>query len=82
MARRDGAADRDFIKMKYEGTVYRSINTCKDCPDRYIACHDHCEKYQKALAEWKEKKAAIKHAKRMNRLYDGFKIEAMARIRS
>lgn len=20
--------------------------TCKDCPDRYPACWDHCEKYQ------------------------------------
>lgn len=29
---------------------------CKDCPDRYTACHDHCEKYQK----WKEDRAAEK----------------------
>lgn len=19
---------------------------CKDCPDRYLGCHDRCEKYQ------------------------------------
>lgn len=21
---------------------------CKNCPDRYPACHDHCEKYKEA----------------------------------
>lgn len=67
--------------MKYGGTVYKSINTCKDCPDRYLGCHDHCEKYQKALAEWKEKKRFAKKVKRLSREYDGFKIEAMERIR-
>ena len=20
---------------------------CRDCPDRYLSCHDKCEKYQK-----------------------------------
>lgn len=24
---------------------------CKDCPDRYPACHDACEKYQKFRSE-------------------------------
>lgn len=67
--------------MNYHGTIYKSINTCKDCKDRYPACHDHCEKYQNALAEWKEKKQSIKHNKRMYRQYDGFKIAAMSRIK-
>lgn len=22
------------------------VGPCKDCPDRHLACHDHCEKYQ------------------------------------
>ena len=26
---------------------------CKDCPDRYLGCHDHCEKFQ----AFREKKA-------------------------
>lgn len=33
---------------------------CKDCPDRHIACHDHCQKYQewkKAFREAKERSA-------------------------
>lgn len=25
--------------------------TCKDCPDRHIACHDHCEKFHAWRAE-------------------------------
>ena len=24
-------------------------NPCKDCPDRYTACQDHCEKHKKWL---------------------------------
>ena len=27
------------------------IGTCKDCPDRYPACHDTCPKYQESLKE-------------------------------
>lgn len=26
---------------------------CKDCPDRRLACHDHCEKYKAFDAERK-----------------------------
>ena len=26
---------------------------CKDCPDRYLGCHDHCEKYKEFDAERK-----------------------------
>ena len=28
--------------------------TCKDCPDRHLACHDSCEKF----AEWRKEHAA------------------------
>lgn len=27
---------------------------CKGCPDRYLACHDSCEKF----AEWRKEHAA------------------------
>lgn len=66
---------------EFKGRIYRSINCCKDCPDRYPACHDHCTTYQSELAEWKEKKASIRNAKKTHRLYDSFKIEAMERIK-
>lgn len=32
--------------------------TCKDCPNRYPACHDKCEKYQREKAEWEAEKKA------------------------
>lgn len=27
------------------------IGTCKDCTDRQLGCHDHCERYKKAQRE-------------------------------
>lgn len=27
------------------------IDCCRDCPDRYSACHDRCEKYKTQRAE-------------------------------
>lgn len=27
------------------------ITVCKNCTDRHMACHDHCERYQTAKAE-------------------------------
>lgn len=26
---------------------------CKDCPDRYFGCHDHCEKFKEYAIERK-----------------------------
>lgn len=28
------------------------VNCCYKCPDRYLACHDTCEKYIAARAEY------------------------------
>lgn len=36
---------------------------CKDCPDRYIACHDHCEKYK----TWKTNLAEEKRSAQLER---------------
>lgn len=35
---------------------------CKDCTDRYPACHDSCERYKEALKEWTEYKRKVKEA--------------------
>lgn len=68
--------------MKYNGTVYkRAITCCKDCTERHEACHDHCEKYQADLADWLEKKKFVKHAKRLHREYDDFKINAVSKYK-
>lgn len=34
---------------------------CKGCPDRYIACSDHCQKPE--YLAWKEEQARIRKAK-------------------
>lgn len=57
------------------------ITTCKDCPDRYLGCHDHCDRYQaekaksdKEREEWVKKNygeyqlIAIKTQKKARRL--------------
>ena len=36
---------------------------CKDCTEKYQACHDYCEKYQKALDEWNDLKQKARRAK-------------------
>lgn len=30
--------------------------TCKDCPDRYPGCHDHCKKYKREKEIWDKQK--------------------------
>ena len=49
--------------MRYNGWVYRHSNTpCKECTKRHLGCHDHCEEYQAARAEYEN----IKNAARAN----------------
>ena len=47
--------------------IMNSIPPCKDCTERYTACHDHCERYktwkagvQKANAAEREFKAQMR----------------------
>lgn len=57
---------------------------CRDCKDRYLACHDHCEIYQDALAEWLEQKRRIKAEKRKEsemREYNILQVKRMKTIR-
>jgi len=40
------------------------IKSCIDCTERYLGCHDHCEKYQAEKAAHNEiKKKAQKEAR-------------------
>jgi len=41
---------------------------CKDCPDRYLGCHDHCEKFKK-YAEERKRLRELK-AKNIQTSYD------------
>lgn len=62
--------------MIYHGDLYKGPNIrCKDCTERYPACHDHCETYQKGLEEWVETKRMIKRNKRTVKEYNSFIIE-------
>lgn len=40
-----------------------SINSCKDCKDRYVGCHSTCEKYINAKKEYDELQEKIKKSK-------------------
>jgi len=43
---------------------------CKDCKDRYPACHDYCERYLDAREEHEKRKAVIREEKqRSEELY-------------
>ena len=43
----------------------RIDNTCRGCTERRPACHDHCDRYQKAKKEWDEYREEVKHNKRL-----------------
>ena len=44
---------------------------CKDCKERYLGCHDHCESYQKYRKKRNEiatdERLAANHAKKLKR---------------
>lgn len=37
------------------------MKCCKDCTERYLGCHDHCERYRETKAEYERSKAQIKN---------------------
>lgn len=46
--------------MRYSGAIYKTPKTqCKGCPNRHLACHDTCESYQRAIADWNDQKKVI-----------------------
>lgn len=51
---------------------------CKECHEKgenFTACHDVCEKFQKAKTEWLEKQKQIKEAKAKDWGYDRYHYE-------
>ena len=45
---------------------------CQDCPDRYLGCHDSCQKYisfRKQLTAYNEKDQKERDARRYDRYY-------------
>lgn len=45
---------------------------CRDCTERFPACHDVCATYLAAKAEYQEKQAQIREAKDKERIYDKY----------
>jgi len=52
---------------------FKTVGTCRDCQERYTACHDTCEKYIKAKEEYEAKKSMIKSLKEENNIYTNYK---------
>ena len=46
---------------------------CKDCPDRALACHDTCSKYQAFLRENNNRKALISAERALNQTLNGYR---------
>ena len=53
---------------------------CRDCQDRYPACHDKCEKYKEAYTEWIAYKEKIKEARKPSEA-DKYKFQSIDRMR-
>ena len=53
---------------------------CRDCDERYPACHDSCEKYQTAVEEWQAYKTMIKAAK--TDVYEDYSIKAAVKLKN
>ena len=49
---------------------------CKDCPIRHEACHDTCEKYQKARREWEAHKEMVSESKKPSE-YDEYRFKSI-----
>ena len=54
---------------------------CKDCKERFPACHDVCATYLKAKAEWNELQEQIREKKKHIKIADSFHYEQVWKIR-
>lgn len=54
---------------------------CRDCTERFEACHDVCTTYLKAHAEWEEHKAMIREAKKNSKLWDDYYFKMMEKTK-
>ena len=56
-------------------------SVCYECKDRYPACHDSCEKYSEAKAEFEERKEKIRTEREKFKEIDIYHLEAVRRTR-
>lgn len=56
-------------------------NTCQHCEEKYIGCHDRCEKFLEASRKHEEEKALIRKNKEKASQVANFKIDSLMRAR-
>ena len=64
---------KGFVDFKTVG------HCCKDCAERHPACHDTCEKYIKAKAEWTEIQEKIKHERNLTWSFDTYHFDQVVK---
>ena len=52
---------------------------CRDCKERYEACHDYCEKYRDARDNWQQHKQMVREAKEEDKLYNDYKYKRITK---
>lgn len=57
----------EVTKMGYRRSKVGLV--CKDCKDRYLGCHDRCEKFALSKAKEEEWKSKIKEQKATESLW-------------
>ena len=53
---------------------------CRGCPDRYPACHDHCQKYQQWLAEFRVRTAERRKEMHLESSLNQYKFDFRCRM--
>ena len=54
---------------------------CKDCPDRVIGCHSHCEKYAEYKRVNNEYNKSLREARLREDDYNGFRIGSLGKYK-
>lgn len=54
---------------------------CYGCEERYPACHDTCEKYKEARAEYDQRKETILKEKNKDREHDTYKLHSVRKAK-
>lgn len=57
------------------------IVVCRDCQERYPACHDHCEKYKQAREELLAEKELIFRNKSKDFVYEDYQQKKFKRYK-
>lgn len=57
----------------------RTLTPCLDCPDRFPACHDHCERYQLWKEDHERKRAEAR--KQENQEIVGYEMDRARKLK-